>query len=134
MSTPIECKLARQGGTFAEVGGIEYHFQPYTDGAHVCVVDDESHADRFLEIREGYKLYRGDGQPVKGAKPAVAEKAKEPEPVAQPEANVNQEPAKPVSERAALETEYEELYGKAPHHKTSDHKIRELIAAKKEQK
>ena len=131
MSTPIECKLARQGGTFAEVGGIEYHFQTYTDGAHVCVVDDESHADRFLEIREGYKLYRGDGQPVKGAKPVVTEKAKEPEKVAQPEAKAEPEQAKPISERDALEAEYETLYGKAPHHKTSDQKIRELIAAKK---
>lgn len=128
MSTPIECKLARQGGTFAEVGGTEYHFQPYTDGAHVCVVDDESHADRFLEIREGYKLYRGDGQPVKGEKPVVTEKAKEPEAKAELE---QVEQAKPVSDRDALEAEYEALYGKAPHHKTSDQKIRELIAAKK---
>lgn len=128
MSTPIECKLIREGGTFAELGGTEYHFQPYTDGAHVCVVDDPAHADRFLEIREGYGLYRGNGQPAKGAKPVVVEKSKEPEVKAEPE---QVEQAKPVSERDALEAEYESLYGKAPHHKTSDHKLRELIAAKK---
>lgn len=68
----IECKLRREGGTRAEIGGIEYHFEPLADGAHVAEVDNAEHVDRFLAIPEGYKLYHGDGAP-KG-KPTVAAK------------------------------------------------------------
>lgn len=63
-STAIECKLIREGGTRVEIENTEYHFAPYTDGAHVCEVANEEHADRFLSIREGYRLYRGEGKPV----------------------------------------------------------------------
>lgn len=66
-STAIECKLIRAGGTRATIESTEYHFQPYTDGAHVATVDNEEHADRFLSIREGYRLYRGEGKPVAAA-------------------------------------------------------------------
>ncbi len=72
MSTNIECRLVRQGGTKAEVGGTEYHFTPWTDGAHVCAVDEPEHADIFLSITEGYRLYRGEGKPLTEAKPSLA--------------------------------------------------------------
>lgn len=55
----IECKMHRPGGTKAEIGGIEYHFAPQEDGAHVAEVDRDEHVDRFLSIPEAYKLYRG---------------------------------------------------------------------------
>jgi hypothetical protein len=59
----IECILKRQDGTKAEVGGIEYHFEPLADGAHVAEVADTAHIDRFLAIPEGYKVYHGSEEP-----------------------------------------------------------------------
>lgn len=143
MSTPIECKLIREGGSFPEIDGIIYHFEPYTDGAHVCQVEDSGHADRFLEIREGYGLYRGKGRPAKGANATVIDKAYEAEKSAKPDLDAipKQEPEQPqpteqeqpADDREALEAEYQELYGQPAHHNTSDRKLREKIAAKKEQ-
>lgn len=94
-STLIESKLHRVGGSVIPLGGIDYHFKPYTDGAHVCEVSNDAHVDRFLSIIEGYRLYRGNGQPVdSGAVTASAAPnadvggdahAPHPEPAASPE-------------------------------------------------
>lgn len=67
----IQCVLTREGGTKAEIDGLEYHFEPLDDGAHVAEVENEAHIDRFLGIPEGYKLYHGKGQP-KGKPTQVA--------------------------------------------------------------
>lgn len=74
-STEIECKLIREGGSRIELGKTEYHFKPYTDGAHVAQVEDEEHVDIFLAIREGYRLYRGNGKPVGADAPVIETKA-----------------------------------------------------------
>lgn len=66
----IQCKLLREGGTRAEIGGIEYHFEPLADGAHVAEVTDVEHIDRFLAIPEGYKVYHGTCTPTGHAAPA----------------------------------------------------------------
>lgn len=108
MATLVESKIIRQGGTRAEVGGTKYHFQPFTDGAHVCEIENEEHADAFLGIREGYRLYRGEGQPVSS----------------------QAEDAGQADERAALVAQYTELYGTAPHPRAGIPKLREAIAAK----
>jgi hypothetical protein len=127
MSTQIECKLIREGGTFAEVGGTEYHFAPQSDGAHVATIDNDDHADVFLSITEGYRLYRGAAK----AAPVAIEKAAEPVAPAAPQAVIEpQAPATEVYERAALAAEYERLTGEKPHAKTGVKKLRELIAAK----
>lgn len=63
----IQCLLARHGGTKVELDGLEYHFQPLEDGAHVANVEDKSHIDRFLSIPEGYKLYHGSLTPTAAA-------------------------------------------------------------------
>ena len=55
----LQCILRRDGGTKAEIGGIEYHFVPLADGAHVAEVAEEAHIDRFLSIPEAYKVYHG---------------------------------------------------------------------------
>lgn len=115
--TIIESKLIREGGTHVDIGGTEYYFAPNDEGAHVCEVVNEDHADRFLSIPEGYRLYRAQ------AKAAVKIEA-EATPIIEP---VTDEPA---DERASLAIEYERLYGKAPHHKVKVEKLRELIAAK----
>ncbi len=71
----IECTLKRQGGTKAELGGIEYHFEPLADGAHVAEITEVAHIDRFLSIPEGYKVYHGSdapkGEPKQAVKAAV---------------------------------------------------------------
>lgn len=115
MTTAIECKLIRKGGTHVDIDGIDYHFAPLSDGAHVCNVENEEHVERFLSIREGYRLYCGEGKP--DADPEG------PEDQAAPDA-----PA--TSERSALAAQFEALYGKKPHHNTGVDKLREMIAAK----
>lgn len=68
----IECILKREGGSVVDLGGIEYHFEPVADGAHVAEVEDKAHIDRFLSISEGYKLYHGKEEP-KGAPKQIGE-------------------------------------------------------------
>ena len=46
----IECILKREGGSVVDLGGVEYHFEPLADGAHVADVENEAHIDRFLSI------------------------------------------------------------------------------------
>lgn len=77
----IESKIKREGGSKILMGRTQYHFAPLPDGAHVAVVDDEAHQDRFLSITEGFRLYRGAevAAPVAALAPAI------PDPVAAPE-------------------------------------------------
>ncbi len=79
----IESILKRQGGTKVELGGVEYHFEPMTDGAHVAEITEAAHIDRFLAIPEGYKVYHGSEQPT--SKPKQAAKTA-PAPVSAPAA------------------------------------------------
>lgn len=52
----IESIILRKGGTFASIGGKEYHFAPREeDGPHVCEVTDPAHIERFLSVTEGYR-------------------------------------------------------------------------------
>lgn len=60
----IECVLHRDGGSKIDLGGILYHFAPQPDGAHVSLVENPDHQDRFLSISEGYRLYRGEFKPA----------------------------------------------------------------------
>lgn len=75
----IQCILERKGGTVAEIGGIEYYFEPLEDGAHVAEVENEAHIDRFLSIAEAYKVYHGKQSP-KGKPTAIANPVKPAEP------------------------------------------------------
>lgn len=119
----IECKLIREGGTFASIGTTEYHFAPQADGAHVAHVEDDEHVDRFLSITDGYRLYRGAAKPAANVEAQAAPVA---ETVIEP---VQDEPAQ-LDERAQLVADYTRLYGKAPRANASIDKLRELIAAK----
>jgi len=60
----IQCIAQRDGGSKVDIDGIEYHFEPLADGCHVADIEDTKHQDRFLGLSEGYKLYRGDLEPV----------------------------------------------------------------------
>ena len=57
----IECILQRKGGTHVEMPGKSYHFAPQDDGRHVAEVTNESHIERFLSIREAYRIMRSPG-------------------------------------------------------------------------
>ena len=60
----LECKLIRDKGTRVELDGVEYHFEPLADGAHVAEVEHKDHIDRLLGIPEAYRLYHGDLEPT----------------------------------------------------------------------
>ena len=79
----IECVLKRQNGTVAEIDGINYHFAPQVDGAHVAVIEEVAHIERFLAIPEGYRIYR-EPEPAKVERKPRTKKAdeapEEPEP------------------------------------------------------
>lgn len=70
----IECLLKRIGGTEAEIGGITYHFTEQADGKHVAEVTDQSHIDRFLSIKEGYRTLGA----TKATAPKTSESVKAP--------------------------------------------------------
>lgn len=52
----IECTVKRLGGSKIDIENVVYEFLPNKDGAHVCDVKNQDHIQRFLSIREGYKL------------------------------------------------------------------------------
>jgi hypothetical protein len=60
----IQCTILRDGGSKVDLDGTQYHFEPLEDGSQVADVENEKHADRFLAISEGYKVYRGELSPV----------------------------------------------------------------------
>lgn len=80
----IESKIRRKDGTRVTMDTTNYHFAPLADGAHVALVQNEAHQDRFLSITEGFRMYRGAEQAV--AAPVQAQPAA---PVAAPVAPVD---------------------------------------------
>lgn len=74
----IQSILIREGGTITEIDGLQYHFEPLEDGAHVAEVSVEAHIDRFLAIPEGYKAYHGkltpEGEPTVITLPVINDK------------------------------------------------------------
>lgn len=107
----IECTIEREGGTFAEIGGITYHFALDAHGRYVADVEDDAHIARFLSITDAYRWAKDmpadpldhDGDGKKGG-------------------------SLPDPEREALVARYEAKFGKKPHHKTSSATIAEKLA------
>lgn len=114
----IECILKRQGGTRAEIGGIEYHFAPQADGAHVADVKDKAHIARFLSMPEGYAVYDPDGA------------ASEPEPDgAALDGDTNGDgQIDEAEERAQLVAAYEAKFGKKPSARMGLDTLRQKLA------
>ncbi|MBX9596231.1 MAG: hypothetical protein K2X46_17835 [Roseomonas sp.] len=151
----IECILLRDGGTHAEVGGVRYHFRPSPEhgGAHVAEVDDSDHAARFLSIREGYRALALADAPVPAhAEPTTIDASAESDRLAA-EANAAvqaereahlaaQDAAAEEAAKAAIAAApnldgmtreqmvalHEERFGRKPHHRLSDDKLREALA------
>lgn len=104
----IECILKRPGGTRADIGGIEYHFAPQADGAHVAEVADKAHVQRFLGIADAYRIYEVEQTDPKDL---------------DADGDIDE-----ADERIALVAEYRQKFGKAPHPKMSADTIRQKLA------
>jgi hypothetical protein len=124
----IECILKRPGGTKVDLGGTEYHFAPQADGAHVAVVKENAHIQRFLSIPEGYRIY-GDAQPVvddKDEQTAPDEVANDNDPLA---GDLNGDGVvDDKDERLALVAAYEAKFGKKPNGRASIETLRKALA------
>jgi hypothetical protein len=58
----IECTLQRVGGTIVELGKTSYHFAPTPDDErHIAEVTNEAHIERFLVVRESFRILRTAG-------------------------------------------------------------------------
>jgi len=107
----IQCILKRKGGTRASIDGIEYHFKPQEDGAHVADVQDNDHIQRFLSIPEGYRIY---GNLVE---PDAQDKDSDPD----------EDGDEDGDERAELVAEYEAKFGRKPNGKLSIENLRKKL-------
>jgi len=119
----IESIIRRKNGTTVVFDKTEYHFNsPVAEGPHVATVENDDHAQRFLAIKEGFKIYRATPSPIKAPEPV---KAKEPEPI---EGDVNGDGVvDSKDERATLTAAYEAKFGKKPHYKMGLDKLRESL-------
>lgn len=87
--TIIRCKINRDHGTIATIGGHTYHFKPRPElgasTAHVAVVEQREHISRFLRVDEAYELFYGEeeGDAPRVVAPAVPDD--EPAPAGEPE-------------------------------------------------
>ncbi|AOJ09657.1 hypothetical protein [Burkholderia mayonis] len=58
----IECVLHRKGGTVVDLSGKIYKFAPTVDDSrHIADVTVDAHIERFLSIREAYRIARNPG-------------------------------------------------------------------------
>ena len=110
----IECKIRRDGGSIIDLFDKSYHFQPVASGEHVCDVAEDAAVDRFLEIPEGYCLFRGKAKFQ--AAPAQAEAGGIP-------ANVDE------MTRDQMLAYAEQIGMRKPHPAIGDEKLRANIAA-----
>lgn len=132
----IECILHRDGGTHAEIGGVDYHFRPdpQHDGRHIATVDNPLHAARFISITEAYRMLPAadDGAANAAAeaeaeRTAIAAEAQE-QAAAQAAATIASAPDLAPLTRAELVALHEARFGRKPHHRLSDDKLRDVLA------
>lgn len=106
----IESKIKRKNGHDVTFGADRYEFRP---PAYVVEVKNPEHVEKFLAVPEGYRL----------AEPAA-------QPVEFDPADTNGDGVVDDSEeRAELVKQYQERFGKKPHHKAGIEKIRAELAA-----
>lgn len=131
----IECILHRDGGTHAEVGGVEYHFRPdpQHDGRHIATVDDPLHAARFISITEAYRMLPVDDGAADAAAEAETERAEiaaeaQASAAALAAATIANAPDLALLTREELVVLHESRFGRKPHHRLSEDKLRDLLA------
>lgn len=123
----IESIIRRKNGTTVVLDNIEYHFNSaVAEGPHVATVENDDHAQRFLSIKEGFKIYRAAANPPK-ADDSVGNDI-EPEQDAPLEGDLNGDGSVDgKDERIALVAAYEAKFGKKPHYKMGLEKLRESL-------
>lgn len=124
----IQSLIKRTGGTVVTLDGKDYKFQPDELDRHVCDVTDKKHIQRFLSIPEGFAI-ADDDEPVDADKAPDAAGTLAPdvdEEAEQAAVDEQWQDETPDEYRARLASEYEEAFGKAPHHKMKT----DTIAAK----
>jgi hypothetical protein len=123
----IECILKRPGGTKAEIGGTEYHFEPQADGAHVAEVKDDAHIQRFLGIPEGYRIYKAAGKQAAAPEPATDDTTDDADDTLDGDLN-GDGVVDDKDERIALAAAYEAKFGKKPNGRMSLATLRQQVA------
>lgn len=124
----IESILKREGGTVIPMPNpdVTYHFAPDQEGRHVAVVADPGHAQRFMQITEGFRLVGAVAAPPMGAKIEAPAAPEAPAPAAaQPVTAPAPQPDNlpPVASGLAalsdadLRALFEQETGRKPHHK-----------------
>lgn len=134
----IECILHRDGGTHAEVGGVEYHFRPdpQHDGRHIATVDNPLHAARFISITEGYRMLPADDDGAGDAFAHAETETERAEIEAEAQASAAEQAAATIANapdlalltREELVVLHEARFGRKPHHRLSEDKLRDLLA------
>jgi len=121
----IECKNKREGGSVIDIGGVEYHFKPQADGAHVADVAYEEHIERFLSIPEAYCIYKASKPTKEAPAPVVeAEAAPQPEENAEAEETV----AETGDDLEDPKKAFKAKFGHAPHYKWDVETIKTKLA------
>ena len=61
MKVTIESIIRRENGTIVDLDSVRYHFKPSGDDPrHVYDVEKADHVQKFLAIKEGFRLLDGD--------------------------------------------------------------------------
>jgi hypothetical protein len=121
----IECKLKRAGGTVAELEGVEYHFAPQDDGAHVVEIENVEHIERFLSIPSAYCIYGVSRAPAGAGRRSGRRGSGK----TRFDGDINGDGVvDDKDERAALAAAFTEKFGKAPHHKLSIASLKAKLA------
>jgi hypothetical protein len=100
----IESLIKRKAGTTVELDGKKYVFNATeTEPRHLCEVKDQTHIERFLSIKEGFREALGKTKEVKPQAPVTPSEPIKPvenvEPAANPVQTV-ETPVAPVAEIA----------------------------------
>jgi len=119
----IESIIRRKNGTTVVLDKIEYHFNsPVAEGPHVATVENDDHAQRFLSIKEGFRIYRATKSAVQTPEPVEPEQDEPLEGDLNGDGSVDGK-----DERITLAAAYEAKFGKKPHYKMGLEKLRESL-------
>lgn len=125
----IKSKIERKGGTVITIDDKEYHFKPVkAEGAHVCEVKPPEHCKRLLSIKEGFAPADGEKVPDLPDEPTKEEEVlNNPDGInaaldgLESEDEDDDDPSEGDPEEVDenwYRAQYEELFGKKPHHNT----------------
>lgn len=95
----IESLIKRKAGTTVELDGKKYVFNATeTEPRHLCEVKDQTHIERFLSIKEGFREALGKTKEVKQQAPVTPNQPVKPVENVEPAANPIAPVETPVAE------------------------------------